>query len=159
VIAQVGENHAAFAARVGLSPDKLWKSLSGSRRFTSPELALVARESGVSVDWLLTGTMSPSSAIARRSSSSTKDGFDVTAVTDRFANAYEVLSIKGRHRSRAAFDYAEKNGIIARATVDVFRVAMADGIASSGECWRLLQQMAQMDRYVHRMIGGERELC
>ncbi|SEG85246.1 protein of unknown function [Actinacidiphila yanglinensis] len=55
VLEGVGEPQAEFAARVGLTPDKLSKSLSGRRRFTSLELALIAEQGRTTVDWLLQG--------------------------------------------------------------------------------------------------------
>lgn len=45
-----------FAAAIGIDGPKLTKSLSGDRRFTSLELALIAELGETSVDWLLTGT-------------------------------------------------------------------------------------------------------
>lgn len=56
VLESVGEPQAEFAGRVGLTPDKLSKSLSGRRRFTSLELALIAEQGRTTVDWLLQGT-------------------------------------------------------------------------------------------------------
>ncbi|MGW4562449.1 ImmA/IrrE family metallo-endopeptidase [Streptomyces sp. NPDC004561] len=56
VLEGVGENHAEFARRIGITADKLSKSLSGTRRFTSLELALIAEQGRTTVDWLLHGT-------------------------------------------------------------------------------------------------------
>ncbi|MFJ1935580.1 hypothetical protein ACIOGZ_23355 [Kitasatospora sp. NPDC088160] len=38
VIGSTGETQAVMAERIGISPDKLSKSLGGKRRFTSLEL-------------------------------------------------------------------------------------------------------------------------
>lgn len=46
-------SQAAFAERVGLSPDKLSKSLSGVRRFSSLDLARIAEVTDTTVDYLL----------------------------------------------------------------------------------------------------------
>jgi AcrR family transcriptional regulator len=46
---------ARFAARIGLDPTKLSKSLRGIRRFRHEELARIAESFAVSIDWLLRG--------------------------------------------------------------------------------------------------------
>ncbi|MFJ6530574.1 helix-turn-helix domain-containing protein [Streptomyces longwoodensis] len=56
VLESVGDSQAEFARRIGLSADKLSKSLTGIRRFTSLELALIAEQGHTTVDWLLHGT-------------------------------------------------------------------------------------------------------
>ncbi|MFE8972889.1 ImmA/IrrE family metallo-endopeptidase [Streptomyces cyaneofuscatus] len=55
VIGRAGQTQAAQAERLGMTPDKLCKSLGGVRRFTSLELALLADAAGTTVDWLLSG--------------------------------------------------------------------------------------------------------
>ena len=90
-------SQAAFAEKVGLTPDKLSKSLSGVRRFTSFDLALIAEAGGRTVDWLLTGhaPLRPSFA-ARTTVGSTPRRDRVSDVADRFTAAYEVLELLGR---------------------------------------------------------------
>ncbi|MEU9880776.1 XRE family transcriptional regulator [Streptomyces phaeochromogenes] len=90
-------SQAAFAEKVGLTPDKLSKSLSGVRRFTSLDLALIAESGGRTVDWLLTGRapLRPSFA-ARTTVGSTPRRDRVSDVADRFTAAYEVLELLGR---------------------------------------------------------------
>ncbi|MET7636837.1 XRE family transcriptional regulator [Streptomyces sp. NPDC005078] len=56
VLDSVGDRQAEFARRIGMSADKLSKSLKGTRRFTSLELALIAEQGHTTVDWLLHGT-------------------------------------------------------------------------------------------------------
>ncbi|MFG2463424.1 helix-turn-helix domain-containing protein [Streptomyces sp. NPDC048523] len=56
VLDGIGEPQAQFAQRIGMSADKLSKSLNGTRRFTSLELALIAEQGHTTVDWLLHGT-------------------------------------------------------------------------------------------------------
>ncbi|HEX6754508.1 MAG TPA: XRE family transcriptional regulator [Mycobacteriales bacterium] len=56
VIESTGGSQAEFAARLRIDPSKLSKSLTGVRRFTSLEVALIAELADVSVDWLLNGT-------------------------------------------------------------------------------------------------------
>lgn len=70
LIGDRGLTQAAFAAEIGLDATKLSKSLSGVRRFSSLDLALIAEASGVSVDWLVTGDEQPLAAAARASAGS-----------------------------------------------------------------------------------------
>lgn len=93
VIEAMPVSQAAFAERVGLTPDKLSKSLSGVRRFTSLDLALIAEAGGRTVDWLLTGREPLHAAVAARSrTGSAPEVAGVEAVMERFTAAYEVLS-------------------------------------------------------------------
>jgi Zn-dependent peptidase ImmA (M78 family) len=55
VIRRSGLTDAQFARRIQMDPPKLSKSLGGTRRFTSFELASVAGEGGTTIDWLLAG--------------------------------------------------------------------------------------------------------
>ncbi|MGW2326573.1 helix-turn-helix domain-containing protein [Streptomyces sp. NPDC001700] len=98
-------SQAAFAERVGLTPDKLSKSLKGVRRFTSLDLALIAEAGCTTVDWLLSGRepLRPSVAARTRSGSGSGSGSGsapgragVEDVTGRFATAYDVLDLLGR---------------------------------------------------------------
>lgn len=61
--------HRELAKAVELDPDKLSKSLSGVRRFTSLELASIADHFGVSVNWLLGIDETPVAVAARQSGS------------------------------------------------------------------------------------------
>lgn len=90
-------SQGAFAEKVGLTPDKLSKSLAGVRRFTSLDLALIAEEGGTTVDWLLTGRepLRPSFA-ARTTAESVPRRDSVSEVAGRFTAAYEVLELVGR---------------------------------------------------------------
>ncbi len=94
---------AAFARTVGLTPDKLSKSLSGVRRFTSLDLALIAEAGGTTVDWLLTGNEPLRPALAARTRGATAaDPAGAQEVAARFAGAYEVLELLGRARELPA---------------------------------------------------------
>ncbi|MEU9465346.1 XRE family transcriptional regulator [Streptomyces avermitilis] len=90
-------SQAAFAEKVGLTPDKLSKSLAGVRRFTSLDLALIAEVGGRTVDWLLTGRdpLRPSFA-ARTTAGAVPGRGRVSDAADRFTAAYEVLELLGR---------------------------------------------------------------
>jgi Zn-dependent peptidase ImmA (M78 family) len=70
LITASGLTHRAFAERIGLDATKLSKSLSGSRRFSSLDLAEVSEQCGVTVDWLITGA-EPELAVAARSTGGT----------------------------------------------------------------------------------------
>ncbi|MEU8004085.1 ImmA/IrrE family metallo-endopeptidase [Catellatospora sp. NPDC049111] len=92
VITRVSPSQAAFSELVGISADKLSKSLNAVRRFTSLELALIADAGDVSVDWLLTGrTREPALPGAEPSA-----GDEIRALVDRYATAYERLRLLGR---------------------------------------------------------------
>ncbi|WP_030544135.1 XRE family transcriptional regulator [Streptomyces albus] len=90
-------SQAAFAERVGLTPDKLSKSLSGVRRFTALDLALIAETGGRTVEWLLTGRkpLRPSVA-ARTRGFAAPDRTNIEETTHRFTTAYDVLDLLGR---------------------------------------------------------------
>ncbi|GLY32539.1 XRE family transcriptional regulator [Kineosporia sp. NBRC 101731] len=70
LIAVSGFTHRDFAERIGLDATKLSKSLGGSRRFSSLDLAQVSEQCGVTVDWLITG-VEPELAVAARSTGGT----------------------------------------------------------------------------------------
>ncbi|OLR89930.1 XRE family transcriptional regulator [Actinokineospora bangkokensis] len=66
----------AFAARIGLDESKLSKSLSGTRRFSSVDLARIAETCDVTVDWLLTGDTPAVSMAARASGGSARSALE-----------------------------------------------------------------------------------
>ncbi|MFC0864941.1 helix-turn-helix domain-containing protein [Sphaerimonospora cavernae] len=68
LIEAAGLSQHAFAQRIGLDDSKMSKSLSGARRFSSLDLARIAEEYHVSVDWLITGE-EPALAVAARTTS------------------------------------------------------------------------------------------
>ena len=65
LMSRSGMSQRQFAERVGLDNSKLSKSLSGTRRFSSLDLARIAELTQVTVDWLLTGD-EPALAMAAR---------------------------------------------------------------------------------------------
>lgn len=81
VIQASGLSQRDFGARIGLDESKLSKSLKGTRRFSSVDLARIAELSGRTVDWFVTGA-DPQLTVAAR----TSDG-----------NAAEVLRIARRY--------------------------------------------------------------
>jgi Zn-dependent peptidase ImmA (M78 family)/transcriptional regulator with XRE-family HTH domain len=60
-----GLSRGDFARRIGLDDSKLSKSLSRTRRFSSLDLARIAEQCGVTVDWLVTGEEPPLAMAAR----------------------------------------------------------------------------------------------
>ncbi|WP_326755407.1 XRE family transcriptional regulator [Streptomyces hirsutus] len=94
-------SQAAFAERVGLSPDKLSKSLSGVRRFSSLDLARIAEAADTTVDYLLSGREPVRPRSAARPAGSVAEGArwaEIEALACRFQNAYDVLDLLGRPR-------------------------------------------------------------
>jgi Zn-dependent peptidase ImmA (M78 family)/transcriptional regulator with XRE-family HTH domain len=65
LIVESGLTQHDFALRIGLSDSKLSKALSGSRRFSSLDLARVADLCRVTVDWLINGEQPPLALAAR----------------------------------------------------------------------------------------------
>ncbi|MGP4088200.1 helix-turn-helix domain-containing protein [Streptomyces sp. KR55] len=97
VMGAASMSQAAFAEKVGLTPDKLSKSLKGVRRFTSLDPALIAEAGGRTVDWLLTGRESSRPSLAARTTDATVPGREhVGDVANRFTEVYEVLQLLGR---------------------------------------------------------------
>ena len=66
VLKNFGHSQAEFADQIGIDPSKLSKSLKGTRRFTSFELARIAEIGETTVDWLVTGRGSEPLALAAR---------------------------------------------------------------------------------------------
>ncbi|MGW4077942.1 helix-turn-helix domain-containing protein [Streptomyces asiaticus] len=133
---------ATFAERVGLTPDKLSKSLSGRRRFTSLDLARIAELGQTTVDWLLTGREPQRPAFAARTSGPFSDSDDELALKDlvhRFTTAYDVLDLMGRSRSLPALPgpnadlerYVDQGEELA---LDALTVLSAHGVASVAAC-------------------------
>jgi Zn-dependent peptidase ImmA (M78 family)/transcriptional regulator with XRE-family HTH domain len=68
LIEDSGLSRRAFAGEIGLDDSKLSKSLSGTRRFSSLDLARIADRCKVTVDWLVTGDEPPLAVAARTTS-------------------------------------------------------------------------------------------
>ncbi|MHA6622494.1 helix-turn-helix domain-containing protein [Pseudonocardia sp. DLS-67] len=72
LIRESGLTQHDFAVRIGLDDSKLSKALSGSRRFSSLDLARIADLSSVTVDWLITGDQPPLAVAARTTGGSAR---------------------------------------------------------------------------------------
>jgi Zn-dependent peptidase ImmA (M78 family)/transcriptional regulator with XRE-family HTH domain len=93
VIADCRLSQAEFAVVSSIEASKLSKSLNGSRRFTSLELAKIAELGKVTVDYLLTGEASPLAMAARKSIDSPAEL--ASRVGTRFAELREVAAHLG----------------------------------------------------------------
>ena len=93
VIKETGLTSMEFADDIQLDADKLSKSLTGVRRFTSYELALVAERGRTTVDWLLTGVAPERIALAARAQTRCADsGLDEAMCRARdIADLHEIL--------------------------------------------------------------------
>ena len=93
VIERSGHNQLVFAQQVGMTADKLSKSLSSGRRFTSLELANIAELGNVTVEWLL-GRERPQPALAARSDEASRVT-DARKAAAQFAEARANLDLLG----------------------------------------------------------------
>lgn len=73
LIAGSGLAQGDFATEVGLDPSKMSKSLAGTRRFSSLDLARIAEHAKVTVDWLMTGEETPLALAARAAAGSSSE--------------------------------------------------------------------------------------
>ena len=73
LIASSGSSQGDFARAVGLDDPKLSKSLGGTRRFSSLDLAKIADANDVTVDWLLTGEQKALALAARSTGGSARE--------------------------------------------------------------------------------------
>ncbi|MFE1930804.1 helix-turn-helix domain-containing protein [Streptomyces sp. NPDC059474] len=144
VMSAASLQQAAFAEGVGLTPDKLSKSLSGRRRFTSLDLARIAELGQTTVDWLLTGREPQRPAFAARASSPFSDtdpdsGLALKELVHRFTTAYDVLDLMGRSRSLPALprpkadleQYVDQGEALA---LDALTALSARGVTSVAAC-------------------------
>ncbi|MEU6576540.1 XRE family transcriptional regulator [Streptomyces sp. NPDC046805] len=98
VMTAASVSQAAFAEAIGLTPDKVSKSLSGVRRFTSLDLARIAEFGNTTVDWLLTGREPLRPAFAARTSAPTGGEHGrgrLKDLVERFTTAHEVIDLLG----------------------------------------------------------------
>lgn len=92
LIAQSGLSQHEFALQIGLDDPKLSKSLSGTRRFSSLDLARIAELCKVTVDWLITGEEPPLAVAARTTGGSAAAAI---AVARRLTTQREDLTALG----------------------------------------------------------------
>ena len=92
LIARSGLSQHEFALQIGLDDPKLSKSLSGTRRFSSLDLARIAELCKVTVDWLITGEEPPLAVAARTTGGSAASAI---AVARRLTTQREDLTALG----------------------------------------------------------------
>ncbi|MFI5503470.1 helix-turn-helix domain-containing protein [Nocardia asteroides] len=92
VIRVSGLSQRDFGVRIGLDDSKLSKSLKGTRRFSSVDLARIAELSGRSVDWLVTGD-EPQLAVAARTSGG--NATDVLRIAREYGGMRADMSVLG----------------------------------------------------------------
>lgn len=93
LIEESGLKQGVFAEQVDIEQTKLSKSLGGSRRFSSLELALIAERFQVTVDWLLTGREPELATAARRSAGSSAEA--ALRLADQYASRRANLTRLG----------------------------------------------------------------
>jgi AcrR family transcriptional regulator/plasmid maintenance system antidote protein VapI len=124
-IRRSGLSQRQFATRLGIDPSKLSKSLTGTRRFTALELAGIADETGVTVNWLLNG----------------KDDAETVSAVPRDSSAVRPTSASLADHPAAAREHSRRLQIIEAAwtliaergfhSVRVAQVAQACGTSSA----------------------------
>jgi Zn-dependent peptidase ImmA (M78 family)/transcriptional regulator with XRE-family HTH domain len=123
LIEDSGLSRRAFAGEIGLDDSKLSKSLSGTRRFSSLDLARIADRCKVTVDWLVTGEEPPLAIAARTTSGDARTALEAAK---RYAAMRDDLASLGwpqpwRPVSRAAVSgtYAEQGRALARSALSL----------------------------------------
>lgn len=106
VMASSGLSQGEFASAIGLDAPKLSKSLSGRRRFTSLEYALIAEQGGVTVDWLLTGEEAQFAVAARAAAGRAPDA--ALAEADRLVELRGIATELGWKQPLADFVVRER---------------------------------------------------
>jgi Zn-dependent peptidase ImmA (M78 family) len=92
VIQASGLSQRDFGARIGLDESKLSKSLKGTRRFSSVDLARIAELSGRTVDWFVTGA-EPQLTVAARTSAG--NATDVLRIARRYGGMRSDMAALG----------------------------------------------------------------
>jgi Zn-dependent peptidase ImmA (M78 family)/transcriptional regulator with XRE-family HTH domain len=122
LIKSSGLNRHAFAQEIGLDDSKLSKSLSGTRRFSSLDLARIADRFEVTVDWLITGEEPPLAVAARTTSG---DAHTALEAAKRYTTMRGDLASLGWPQpwrpvpAAASGTYAEQGRALARSALDL----------------------------------------
>lgn len=94
ILDSTGMKNSEIAGAIATTPDKLSKSLSGVRKFTTTELALLAELAGTTVEWILTGRHRASPAIAARTAmAAAPHTSDIETIARRFSEASDQLAM------------------------------------------------------------------
>jgi Zn-dependent peptidase ImmA (M78 family)/transcriptional regulator with XRE-family HTH domain len=104
VMSDCGMSQRDLARELDIDEPKLSKSMTGKRRFSSLELAVIAQLGNHSVDWLLTGAPERSWKVAARTSSVSIHEVSLVgkATIDEIAERHDALVDMGRAPSTPA---------------------------------------------------------
>jgi Zn-dependent peptidase ImmA (M78 family)/transcriptional regulator with XRE-family HTH domain len=158
VMRLIGESRlsrGAFAQEIGLDDSKLSKSLSGTRRFSSLDLARIAERCGVTVDWLITGE-EPALAVAARTTSG--DAHTALEAAKRYSTMRGDLAFLGWPQpwrpvsADVKGTYAEQGRSLARAALA--RVAEAERSVAQVELPGLIEQLFGADVAIVELDSG-----
>lgn len=145
VLESAGENQGEFARRLGMSADKLSKSLNGTRRFTSLELALIAELGHTTVDWLLNGTVPHeglSSMAARTKPSTSASCEDGREEALRHAEMIDALATAGYTVSRPSLPKPPQSGSLLEQGTRLAEAAQA--VIGTSPCGMPVRALAEL---------------
>jgi Zn-dependent peptidase ImmA (M78 family)/transcriptional regulator with XRE-family HTH domain len=151
-----GLSRGDFARRIGLDDSKLSKSLGGTRRFSSLDLARVAEECEVSVDWLLSGE-EPALAVAARTTGG-QAGAALAAAKLYTSMRADMASLGYPQPWRpvvagtAAGTYAEQGGNLADAALA--RVREAGRLVTQADLPSLIEEAFGVDVAIIKLDDG-----
>lgn len=113
VIASSGLTQTAFAQAIEMEPTKLSKALTGTRRFTPLELALIAEQGETSTDWLLNGSSTRPALAARSEHVTVADAAQAAcAKAEDLDEIYETLADLGRYGQPPALPRFRPHGLL-----------------------------------------------
>jgi Zn-dependent peptidase ImmA (M78 family) len=131
--------HVQFAGEVHLDPDKLSKSLTGVRRFTSYELAVIAERGQTTVDWLLTGVEPEWRAVAARAQVRAVD----SGLDSALRRADEIADVNGILQRLKIIPEASR----ALPTAPMTGLAVVDGPRLADAMITMLAQSGTLDEF------------
>lgn len=156
LIDKSGLSRHAFAQRIGLDDSKLSKSMSGARRFSSLDLARIAEECQVSVDWLLTGD-EPALALAARTTSG--DAGAALALAKRYSTLRSDITSIGYPQpwqpvtqGFGSGSYIEQGNRLAQYALT--RMGGADRLMGNGSLGDLVEEVFGVDVAVAELGAG-----
>lgn len=153
-IRTTGLTQADFAAKVRLTADKLSKSLSGSRRFTTLELALIAETADTTVDWLLTGREPERPAMAARATADHAMA-TIETVAERFHLADQQLQLLRGPRELTPVPMSlDASGLAQWATDRLADRSLRVQDLSTPDLINALETVFDVDTVVERFPGG-----
>ncbi|MDR7381915.1 helix-turn-helix domain-containing protein [Promicromonospora iranensis] len=153
-IEKSGLTQADFATKVRLTPDKLSKSLNGTRRFTTLDLALIAETAGTTVDWLLTGREPERPAMAARASADHATA-TIESIAERFHRADQQLQqLRGSRELTPVPLELDASGLAKWATGRLAERSLTVQALSTPDLINALDTAFDVDTVVERFPGG-----